>query len=278
MIKIISRLLPFAVFSLWGCEALPEHASATGPYRFYSVLAVEHWTQNRASQVAAEPNFQTSSQAAVVTWRIGKDAPLPRAWAADDHCMVFEGSWRDTEFSPPSHGKVTLTVASKSSDMGEGRTAVGLEMQPNDLKAGTSVAASAPGEGLPAFSFSSTLGPQLSPTSHPLATAALDQIHLVRTAPLVVTWDAVDGEVELSVMQYTKDTDQELLRSIWCHWPGSAATATVPAIAVDELIESSAVSMSTMYFGSLARELKTIEQADVELWMWNGYGSRILVE
>jgi len=94
--------------SLVGTSCLPPAYVPEEGEEMLSLVSVERWSRNNEPD-AAEPS-QGHAIAALVTWRFGQEAPLPRAWF-DGDCLVTEGTWTDTEFSPPSHGELSFQGA-----------------------------------------------------------------------------------------------------------------------------------------------------------------------
>lgn len=265
------HLLTLIAVTLLTTCGLPPRYEGSEP--LYSVDLLSHWTESNP------PVNYDGANIAVITWRVGRDAPLPRTWEADSNCRVTEGTWRDTDVAPPSHGKTTLTgAAEKPQVFGDGRIASGLDL-PDVQKPGAAYTLTAEGGTLPAYTLTGTLGDELTLTSHPIATAKRNELRFSRAAALPITWDAqASGEVFLGLFQYTPDMNQDYFHMIMCHWPASAGAATVPAEAMGSLVPQKQTSFSWLGFGSLARDVRQMDRVEVEGLMFHGRGVRVIVE
>lgn len=272
--RSLTLSLPAVVVCL-GC-GLPPHHDGSGPYRFHSLNLLSHWTENTAAKDAT-PVFRDSSNVGTVTWRLGKEAPKPRAWAVNDACMVGEGTWRDTDTSPPSHGKTVLTGGPKAVTFVDDRTATAATLDPV-LEPGSTWSLKAEGGGLPGFEMGGTLGEERTLTSPAMSAAGREALHLARSAAFTVTWEPGSGDVFLGLFQYTPDANADGYHMIWCRWPASAGTGTVPTDALGTLVEQKSAGFTELYFGSLARQAQTTERVDLEFLLWHGRGARLFVE
>jgi hypothetical protein len=270
----ITWTLVASLFTLCAGCGLPLPDDGSGPWKFYSAVAVEHWIENSAGVKAETPNYFTASQAAVVTWRIGKDAPLPHMWRHDANCLVIEGSWKDTDHIPPSHGKMTVIAAPGGPKLlSADRNGYWVRLSDPALKEGVAVTVTGAGDALPAFELSATVDAEMTLTSPAIAVANREQLHISRATPFTVTWEPRAGQVLLQLMQYP-----DIFHGVWCTWPAMAGTGTVPVEALGTLLGPDAVDFSGLYFGSVVGELQTNEKEELQGQFWNGRGGHVIVD
>jgi len=266
----VARLLiPLAILS--GC-GLPASYSPAESERFWSVVSIGHWLKGTAA----------TSQAAVVTWRSGKDAELPRSWSAGP-CVVTEGTWRNTAFTTPTHGAVAFTGAAEGAKtLTQERTHVGYQAsgssETTGWKEGSEIKVEAPGGGLPGFSFTSTVdsGPAL--TTFDLATAKPGDTKIPRSAPLALAWTPRSGEVLALLLQYDKTADKDFFHGLWCILPATSGAGAIPVEALGSLADPSLSSGTDFYFGSAVRSRVTNGPDDVDSLVWNGRGVGVTIE
>lgn len=264
--------------SLSAC-GLPPHYQPKSDERFWGLMALEKWTKDQATPGATSRNWKTFAMTALVTWRIGREAPLPRMWT-EGPCTVTEGTWADTPWSPPAHGTITLT----------GRTDTPVELYPfrttwgvKDLEGdavwpdGRELTVEASGGDLGTFSFTSTVKPPPEVLSHDLAGLRPEELHVPRTEPVTVRWVPQPDEVNVTFVQ-ADAAQYEFFHTIWCHFPGMDGTGTVPAAALGSFVDKQKTYLTNMYVGTVVRQSAPTAQVDYELWQWNGRAVRVAAD
>lgn len=261
---------------LVGCS-LPQEYTPRAGERFWTLASVEHWTRDYAKVGAETPDFRLTVQAAVATYRLGKDAASPRAFWVNDACLVAEGSWGETDFTPPSHGELTLTgLTGGNHTLEADRTGFGFVAKDEPWQAGTTLAIKASGGTLPAFSFGSTVDAEPTLTTWDLSTLRADTLSLPRTQALTVAWTPRQGEVLLLLLQAGLTPSGD--RAIFCHYPAEPGTGTVPLDALQTLLPQAQVKLSHLYFASVVRQQLQTESTDIESLVWNGRAASILIQ
>lgn len=278
MFTVRCTALLFAMVLCASCGLPPSYEPKAGE-RFWTLLDGEHYSKDNA---AGWVPFEMRGDAAglgILTWRLGKDALLPHAWKVGDNCTITEGTWRDTEFSPPSHGKGTfIGAASGSNEFALARTVCGATGEKDDWKVGSALRAKADGDALPAFDISGTVPAAIKLTTWDLAKAQTDDIKVPRDRALELKWEAGSGEVMVMLSQYTNLPDMDFIHTTWCFFPADAGTGTVPLEVIQSLHKQSDVFESHLYFAGVDHKQSTSGNTDFDWAVWNGSGATIMWE
>lgn len=261
---------------LLGSACLPPAYEPEASERFWGLMALEKWKKDEAKPGAPDRNWKTYAMTALVTWRLGRDAPLPRAWA-EGPCMVTEGTWADTTFAPPEHGTITLTGAtSEPQKLVAYRDTWGVPdlVDDNVWPEGRELTVSATGGALGAFSFTSTVPAVPQVSSVDFDGLKPEELHVSRSAPLTVHWTPQSGEVLVTFVQIDS-VKYEFFHTIWCSFPGMDGSGTVPAAALGTFVDKSKTYLTHMYVGTVVRQPLTVGPVDYELRQWSGRAVRI---
>jgi len=275
-IRCVGHFCAFVLFA--ACDLPPNYEPKAGE-RFLSIVDVEHWSKDKSAGWSPFRDVKTMSQAYVITWHLGQDAPLPHAWRVNDQCVVAEGAWRNTDFSPPSHGAITFEgAAGGTQEFVFDRNGDGFTGEADAWKEGSNLSIKAAGDKLPGFEFSSTVAPEVKLTTWDLATVKSDEIKISRSKALDLAWTPGSGKALVLFMQYGGPPDTDLIHSAWCSFPADTGTGSIPLEVIKTMHEQSKVSMSHLYFGSLVHEEVTSGNTDIDWMVWNGKGATIVWE
>jgi hypothetical protein len=275
-IRCIVSVCAFLVLASCG---LPPSYEPQSSERFQTIVDVEHWLKDDAPGWSPIRNIATYSQAALLTYRLGQDAKLPHAWWATDNCLVTEGTWRDTDFTPPSYGAATIDGTKDGAHEFEAaRTHFGYGGSKDDWGGGSNLKVKTAGDTLPAFEFSATVAPEIKLTTWDMASVKSDQIKIPRDRALDLTWTPGSGNVLVLFIQYNGLPDIDFIHTVWCSLPAESGTGTIPYDVIRTIHQQAKVYMSHLYFGSLVRDRFTSANSDVDLFVWNGRGASIVWE
>lgn len=258
-----------------GCGLPPNYQPKDGE-RFWTLIDSEHWTADASLSWSPFRDVQSSSGTAVLTWRLGRDAAKPRAFPVGDNCMVHQGTWNDTEFTPPSHGDMTFDDGSgKSLKFVTVRTHCGFESGADDWKAGQQMSLKAAGDALPAFELQNEIPAEPTLTTWDLAKVKPDEIKLSRSKQVDLEWTGGSGEVLVAMTVYSFPAF-DFIHGIWCWFPAEAGKGTVPLEAIQTLPKD--FFSPHFYFAGLKRTAATTETVDVDWLAWFGRGAQFVWE
>ena len=264
----------FLVSTMSSCGVPPTYTPEPGE-RFWAMVVAERWTRDDAELGSPTSKVNTHSIAAVAAWRLGADAPLPRAVRVNDECLALEGSWADTAFSHPSFGELTFDFDGHAvQSLAQNRESDAYEwMNAEGWTAGSQVTLRAAGAAIPAFEKSGSVPPEPTLNSWNMPALKMGELHVSTSQALALDWAPQADDVLLLVLQTRKQAFEDL-HLLYCVFPGQRGAGTVPLEAMQRLGKQADIGIGNVYFASIRRERWSDGNTDFEWSTWNGRCAR----
>lgn len=243
---------------------------STGP--FTSLIALEKWHRSDPATNLTGTGLITFHQ----------DTRVPRWADLDEHCGAHFGNWAQSPNRKPSFGDVRMTVSNGSQmTWAEDEEGMGWEAAAGETAgwdSGDTLNVTAAGGEAPGFSLETVVPEQVVLTSHDLASLAANQLHVARGAPLELRWQPTTGSVLLLFLQFPASNALHKERGIWCVFPASTGTVSVPPSVLENLVPSRPGLNTNIYFGGGSVVRRDVDGLDLRIVTFKNEAARIQVD